>query len=282
MINYTNVEVVSSNRITEDIHSLVLQSDIKLDPYPGQFITIDTISRNNNHNHIGNILRRPFSFYKLITDYKFEILFRIVGSGTQQLSEVEEGDVLKILGPLGNRIDIPGICGTDAYQSISLVSGGLGIAPIMFLAQALYVIGYRRVCIYMGFKYAYNMCDICVKNAVKYTHWSNVFSSSECIVEDTTTGLLSLIYAELGTVIDLYKKFNYKDVYGPTFVCAPEPVMRYFHNLHLNSKYDCYCFVEEKIACGIGVCHGCKKNDHLVCVEGPCLNSKDVFGESDE
>jgi len=274
-IHYNTAIVVNNEKITEDIHKLTLVSKVKLNPYPGQFIMIDTIKNHNNYNHLGPILKRPFSFYRLLDDSTFEIMFRVKGDGTILLSEVEVNDELKFLGPLGKPIDIYGICGPDGSQTISLVGGGIGIVPLMFLAQGMNFMKYRRINVYLGFHTNDEFTKMCLRDFCRYTHFSNVVWAM-----DTERGNSYL----KGTVVDLYKDLNTPttnddDIWvdGPIFVCGPEPMMEYFHNLTKDTKYPCYCFVERRMACGIGVCHSCNINGKTVCKDGPCLESKYIF-----
>lgn len=274
-IYYNTAIVVENEKITEDIFKLKLVSKVKLDPYPGQFIMIDTVKNHNGYNHLGPILKRPFSFYKLIDDSTFEIMFRIKGDGTRLLSEVEVNDELKFLGPLGKPIDIYGICGPSHYQMISLVGGGMGIVPLMFLAQGMHFMKYRRINVYLGFHHSDDFSKKCIHDFFRYTHFSNVAWALE-----TERGSSFL----KGTSVDLYNDlnrsfddFNDINVDGPIFVCGPEPMMEYFHNLTKNTEYSCHCFTERRMACGIGVCHSCNVNGKTVCKDGPCIESKYIF-----
>ena len=97
---------------------------------PGQFIML----------RIGTdtapLLRRPFSLLGLIREADqvtgIEILFKVVGKGTQKLARCRQGDRLSLIGPLGNAFLVPDTC-----RQLILVAGGIGVPPIRFLAQSL-------------------------------------------------------------------------------------------------------------------------------------------------
>lgn len=270
-IHYDSLKVIENTAVTKEIHKLTLRTDIKIDPYPGQFIMIDTVkNRNGNYNCLGPILKRPFSFYKLIDDNTFEIVFRINGRGTELLSKVEPEDELKFLGPLGNPIPLIDIYMKYYPNGISLVGGGMGIVPLVFLAQGLNTIKYRRVGAYIGFKTSNEFSQMIVRDLHKLIHWSNIFPAYEDL-ESESAG-----FEIRGTAID---SFNHYDGSTDTtiFVCGQEQMMEHFHNHYRYSNFPCYCFVERHMACGIGVCHGCNINGKTVCKDGPCLESKYVF-----
>ena len=97
---------------------------------PGQFIMLHLPKQNTS------LLPRPFSIHRLIIANSriqgIELLFKVVGGCTEKLSKYKQGDYLDILGPLGRGFIIP-----DKYQRIFIVSGGIGIAPLFFLASSL-------------------------------------------------------------------------------------------------------------------------------------------------
>ncbi|MEO0115552.1 MAG: FAD-binding oxidoreductase, partial [candidate division WOR-3 bacterium] len=102
---------------------------------PGQFVQIRV------WDSFDPFLRRPFSIAQVDSD-TFRIAFRIRGKGTKILALTREDDYLDVLGPLGKPI--------PAYEdrNIVLIGGGVGIAPLLFLAQKLAV--KNRLFIFLG------------------------------------------------------------------------------------------------------------------------------------
>jgi dihydroorotate dehydrogenase electron transfer subunit len=95
--------------------------------HPGQFVNIKI-----SNNYIP-LLRRPFSIHRINQENGWiEILFKIIGMGTELLARYEIGDEFDLLGPLGNSFHIPG-----DYDHAILIAGGLGIAPLLFLTEKL-------------------------------------------------------------------------------------------------------------------------------------------------
>ncbi len=132
------VKVVESFRISKGIHVLVFFWPNHPIILPGQFISLQP-------GYWGSVMPRPFSVYKTGKNY-VSILFQIVGENTKYYSELDPGDRIKIFGPRGNRIVID-----EKYDRIILVSGGIGIAPLTFLANTLIDQG-REVLFLAGFR----------------------------------------------------------------------------------------------------------------------------------
>ena len=93
---------------------------------PGQFVMVRLIDQ------IDPLLPRPFSIHRLIQKdgvaTGIELLYKVVGKGTHELSLRQPGDYLDLTGPLGNGFTIPGKVG-----QIKIVAGGIGVAPMIFL-----------------------------------------------------------------------------------------------------------------------------------------------------
>ncbi|MEJ2656130.1 MAG: dihydroorotate dehydrogenase electron transfer subunit, partial [Desulfobacterales bacterium] len=97
---------------------------------PGQFIML------RFPGQITPFLRRPFSIHQLIYDNDrivgIEILYKVIGEGTEKLSALQVHDDLDILGPLGNGFTV-----SSRYKTVYLAAGGIGVAPMVFLASYL-------------------------------------------------------------------------------------------------------------------------------------------------
>ncbi|GAH37006.1 unnamed protein product, partial [marine sediment metagenome] len=101
--------------------------DIAAIAQPGQFITVRCE---------GLALRRPFSIHQVVIaseakQSQVAILFKVVGKGTLWLSQHQGGDKVDILGPVGNGFSVE-----PSSRNLLLVAGGIGIAPLVFLAQS--------------------------------------------------------------------------------------------------------------------------------------------------
>jgi dihydroorotate dehydrogenase electron transfer subunit len=120
--------VLSNERLQEKVFKLTLSSPlISRISRPGHFVHARVSSGCNP------LLRRAFSIHSLNKNKdSFEILFRVIGKGTEILSQVHPSDTLDVLGPIGNGFSLP-----KKGQKIMLVAGGMGIAPLWFLFNHL-------------------------------------------------------------------------------------------------------------------------------------------------
>jgi len=136
------VEILSNQKVGKSYFLLRMASRrIPVFASPGQFVQIKVAADNEI------LLRRPFGIHR-VDKNTFDCLFEVVGPGTKLLSEKQAGDSLDIIGPLGNGFNYtlyasaiePGgsakHCGGKRPRLI-LVAGGMGVAPLVFLAEKL-------------------------------------------------------------------------------------------------------------------------------------------------
>ncbi len=119
-------------------HSVNLASIAK----PGQFLMVH-LGRTTNDP----LLRRPFSIHRIQDKNQLMILYRIVGKGTLLLSSLKENDPISVIGPLGN-----GFTMCKPYEIPLLIAGGMGVAPLFFLAQNLNKVQKQKITMYLGFR----------------------------------------------------------------------------------------------------------------------------------
>jgi len=119
----STARVLHAERLRRDVAVLVLDApDVASKARPGQFVMV----------RCGDLpLRRPLSIHAAC-DGRLALLFRVAGSGTMWLSGVEEGAQVDLTGPLGTGYTLP-----ESHNRVLLVSGGMGIAPLHFLAARL-------------------------------------------------------------------------------------------------------------------------------------------------
>lgn len=226
---------------------------------PGQFVNIKV-----SEQYIP-LLRRPFSVHRV--DPKglwFEILVQVIGQGTARLAQYEVGDSISILGPLGNRFSIPKRC-----SEAILLAGGLGIAPLLFLAQVLHQ-RHIPTRLFYGNKSHSNIC--CLED----------FAALEIpyllATDDGSRGFK-------GTVIDLFSQQQHQ-IQSPApviYACGPNPMFRQLQPLAARLGWICQVSLETMMACGFGACLGCvvDSNDpsdpyKYVCKDGPVFNINEI------
>lgn len=290
---------VLSNKMIDDQHFILSFDNNDLNPEPGQFIMLDCVSQGVKKAESiylyksEPLLLRPFSFYLSSTDGDLSVLYKVKewGKGTSYLTKLKEGDKIAFRGPLGKPIDINKICKKNEY--VFLIAGGVGIAPITFLAQKLIKLGYTPI-VYFGVQELGEFSEYCVLNLksvgvelLSLSFENIIFDKNSLIESDPTVYTVdqkymsySVFIGDMKFVLDTswcYTLMNYE---GPVFICASMPVVKYVHHYcakQMGKKV--YIFMEERMSCGMGVCCGCNIGGHLVCQKGPCLNSKDIFKE---
>ena len=113
---------------------------------PGQFVMV------RPPLVVDPLLPRAFSIYRISQGEEgapmVEILYKVLGKGTQYLAQMDPGQAVEILGPLGNRFTVP-----ETVETAVLVAGGIGVPPIAALAMEI-VKGQRRLEVFLGGKTA--------------------------------------------------------------------------------------------------------------------------------
>ena len=243
--------VVENRKINKDYYILKLASKTELPSIlPGQFVELLVADTRNA------FLRRPISIYDVQAECNsFELLIQIVGEGTSLMSKLETGDTINTMYPLGN-----GFQTKTKAKNVLLVGGGVGVAPLLYLAKQLNEKGIRPK-ILLGGRGKDNIIE--VENFAKY---GEVFISTE----DESIG-------EKGFVT------QHSVMQEPTdkiYTCGPDPMMRAVADIAFEKNIDCEVSLENMMACGIGACLCCvtdtQEGHKCVCTDGPVFNTKEL------
>lgn len=216
---------------------------------PGQFCNIK-VSESDFP-----LLRRPFSVSNVDGDYIY-FLFDIHGEGTKILSQKEKGNVLDILGPLGNGFNYSG-----DYKTAIFVAGGLGAAPFPILAK------------YLNDKAIISFIGARNKNLIIQEDMPN----PQIATDDGSLGFKGNVVELLSNYIALNNLKEFR-----IFSCGPNPMLKALQVLSKEKNYDCQISVECAMACGFGICQGCPietsdgEGYKLVCKDGPVFNAMEV------
>lgn len=212
---------------------------------PGQFLMIEA----------GQYLMRPFSVFD-IKDDCIGILYKVIGSGTEYLSKVQEGHSLKLNGPLGKGFTLP-----SKDKTILIIAGGIGIAPFPFFIKQAVKEGFAIKVLYG----ARNVSDlVCLKEI-----------SSLCeintITDDGSSG-------RKGFVTELLREELNKNLNCEVVVCGPTPMLNKAIDICEEYKLVAQVSFEEHMACGYGICMSCvvenKEGKYIrTCIEGPVIKS---------
>ena len=229
-------------------------SEIAKEAKPGQFVMVRCEEEC--------ILPRPFSIHRVNNGDDVALFFAIWedGKGTNWLSQRHKGDTVELLGPLGNGYSIH-----PASHKLLLVAGGIGIAPLCFLAQeALKSKKYSLILLYG------------TANEKRYP--GELLPSDIKLVAATEDGTVG----HKGMVTDLLSDFaGWAD---QIFACGPVPMYRDMalkkQELKLEGK-SVQVSLEVRMGCGLGICYGCtlrtKRGLKQVCQDGPVFELNDIF-----
>jgi dihydroorotate dehydrogenase electron transfer subunit len=228
---------------------------------PGQFVDIAVDTG-------GSLLRRPFSIARVSKQGPFagtvDVVFDAHGPGTEWLTSVEAHDVLDVVGPLGNPFPLP-----KRKVSCLLIGGGYGTAPLFFLADRLVREG-LRVDLIVGAASKDRLLDVI---EAKRASASVTFTT-----EDGS-------YGERGRVTDVLEDVVARCGTGVVYACGPNPMLRAVSERCVELELPVQVAVEERMACGIGVCFTCvlpvRNKDGEVrmkrsCIDGPVFNGARV------
>ena len=235
--------VLSNEKIAVNTFKTVLEGDTSAITASGQFVNIKLD---------GFYLRRPIS----VCDYDSEsltIIYKVVGKGTEYMSELSEGDKLDILTGLGNGYDL-----TKSGNNPLLIGGGAGVPPMYNLCRKLMVEG-KKPTVIMGF----NTSDV-----IFYEEEFKKLGAD--VIVATADGSKGV----KGFVTDAMKGVSYSYIY----TCGPEPMLKAVYNAAESGGQFSF---EERMGCGFGACMGCscetKYGNKRICKDGPVLDKEEII-----
>jgi len=237
---------------------------------PGQFLMVKV------RDAIDPLLRRPFGIFDVGgcdseyaeggTKTYLEILYKVVGKGTGVLANLHHGDHLDLLGPLGKGFVTNGAAGEKI-----LVGGGVGLAPLYYLAREL--VKHSRVHLFAGGRTREDI--LCI------TEFDRLGVETYVATDDGTLG-------EEGVVTDVMERYLAKKTSSKTiFACGPYPMLKAVARIAERFMIPCQVSLEAYMACGVGACLGCvvKGKNHTeeipeylcVCKDGPVFDALELL-----
>jgi dihydroorotate dehydrogenase electron transfer subunit len=228
-------EVLTHRKYGEHYHSLtIVAPDIGERVQPGQFVNVACADGS------AHILRRPFSVYRVHKRggwaSTIEIVFDVRGPGTAYLAGLRTHSSLDLVGPLGRGFTLPG-----RRAHALLVGGGIGAAPLFFLADELRNEGHRVDCI-LGARSARYLL-----NAIDVRRLASVYRIT---TEDGSTG-------ERGIVTDVMSETMERCGTEVVYACGPQGMLAAVSGIAAGRGVPVEVAVEELMACGYGVCMTC-------------------------
>ncbi len=255
-------KIVEIEQLKQDIYKFSVQAkEIVENAKPGQFIEIRVI------DNIEPLLRRPISIYNIDKEKGIlEFIFQVKGKGTEILAKRKIGEELDIIGPIGY-----GTFEIKDYKNVAIIGGGIGTFPLYELAKELKQNTSSKVTTYLGFR------------SKNYVVLEKEFKSvSDKLVITTDDGT----YGIEGFAINELKKDIEEGKIDKIFACGPLPMLKAVQTLSIEKNIPCQISLEEKMACGLGVCLGCAVKTAKspsdapqywhVCKAGPVFNATDV------
>ena len=250
--------VKSQEMISPGIYSMWIQfergENVAAQAVPGQFISMYC-------NEGSRLLPRPISICEIDGENAcLRVVYRVAGEGTEEFSQMQTGDSLPVLGPLGNGFSM-------REGTAILIGGGIGIPPMLELAKQLSAMG-NQVQVVLG----YRDQDLFLKE--EFEPYGSVYVSTEDGSAGTRGNVINAIRENGLTGDGIYS-------------CGPIPMLRGVKAFGAEKNIFTQISMEERMACGIGACLACvcqsrEKDGHShvhnkrVCKEGPVFEAGEV------
>jgi dihydroorotate dehydrogenase electron transfer subunit len=256
-----HTEIVFNRRIISGIFLLGFRSPhIASESKPGQFVMVRI------NEGIDPLLRRPFSIFDVRDKNTICILYKTIGHGTDLLSGKKAGEIISVMGPLGRSFSLP-----DENRKALLVAGGIGVAPLYFLAGAL---KNRPMEFMAGFGTSGDIIPLDQETG----HTVGISIATD----DGSKG-----YS--GMVTGLLDEYLSRNINGKApmaiYACGPLGMLKKVSSIALHHNIPCQVSLEALMACGLGACQGCavkilSQDDQPpyghVCKDGPVFPSHTI------
>jgi dihydroorotate dehydrogenase electron transfer subunit len=224
----------------------------------GQFVMAGLAERSPR------LLRRPFSIHRQLEvegTAGIELLYRVVGPTTRVMAELPPGAAVDLVGPLGRGFRVP-----EGVHRLALVAGGIGVAPLLFLAESLVRRrGAAGIEVYLGGRSGQDL--LCRAD------FEALGVSVTLTTEDGSSGDQCLVTLPLAAAAGRA---------APDLICAcgPPGMLACVARIAREARIPCQVCLEAFMACGIGACLGCAvapadpgQGYRHVCRDGPVFDA---------
>ena len=243
--------ILSNRRVGADIYRLEIACPFLAEEgVPGQFLQVRI-------EGAGLLLRRPLGIAEADAGAgTIAMYYRVVGKGTAALAEMKPGQTVNCLGPLGQGFSLKS-------ERPLLVGGGMGLAPLLFLAQRFQ----GKAAVLLGGR---NKAEV---------FWSEFFAPLTSQVFITTDDGSA---GEKGFTTALLPALLAKHPFDVVFTCGPDVMMRKIWAIAKQADVPCQVSLERRMACGLGACLSCVIDTadggrKKVCQDGPVFWAQEVF-----
>ena len=236
-----------------EVFKIVLDApEITSQAQPGQFVQVKTSPLAIP------LLRRPISIAD-IKDNKLTLFYRLLGEGTNFLSHYKPGETVDILGPLGHGFKLEG-------KNPLLVGGGIGIAPLLYLARLFHPA---------------TPADILLAGrCAAEMFWVDIFKPfCKNIYITTDDGSMGT----KGNAMALLPELLHSGQFDHLYTCGPDPMLKGVAKETQLQKIPAQLSLERYMCCGLGACLACACEGTdgkrlKVCLNGPVFNAGEVLG----
>lgn len=251
--------VLSQRAVGRGYYRIVLQAPaLAAGARPGQFVMLRV------SGCMDPLLARPFGIASRIGRRSIELYYRVVGRGTTMLSEVRPGGKLTVVGPVGNGFPLP-----KQGETPLLAAGGSGFPPLLFLAAR----SGANARLFAGAR-----DKECLPPAPAMKEFRSRGLVIHYATEDGSCGTCGFVTDALAAYLD---RSAGKRVNPVIYACGPRPMLAAVSRLAADRSLPCYVSMEERMACGLGVCMGCAipvaaGGYQRACTEGPVFDSRAI------
>lgn len=249
--------ILYNKKVKDSYFHLALKApEIAGDCAPGEFLNIKVSDADEP------LLRRPLSIHR-VKGPDIELLYEVVGRATGILSCRKSGEYLDIIGPLGNGFKL----GAKNKKLNMLVAGGMGVAPLLFLAERLAQSGNFPL-VLIGAKTRGSVpCE-------------EAFRKTGCEIkiatDDGSRGFRGYVSELLSKVLSAASGGG-----ANIYACGPRPMLKEVSRISKEFDIPAQVSLEEHMACGFGACLGCvvntKEGFKRVCKEGPVFSADKII-----
>lgn len=247
--------VIEKTEISTGIFSyVILCPEVAKNAKCGQFVHIRVP---------GFTLRRPISICDIDKENgTIRIVFEIRGKGTEKLTEINTGDEIDMIAPLGNGFTLNEI---PEGKKIVVIGGGIGVPPLYAVAknygtQAIAIIGFRSH-----------------DKIILQSDFTSAGAETITCTDDGSYGVKGVV------TIPLFEKLEQESI-AKIFACGPTPMLKAIIGAAKLYNIPCEVSLEQRMACGVGACVGCactinrggKQFTLRVCKDGPVFKAEEV------
>ncbi len=250
--------ILSNTALCTSMYQLEFQLEgMSEPPLPGQFFTVRIAES------LVPLLRRPFAFSRFEKERNCaSCIYQVRGKGTELLSALGNPATLDIIASLGKPFPLP-----QRHQAALLIAGGIGLGPILFLANVLQ----RR-------ESAYRLIFGC--RSEEFIP-SAIFQDQPAVfcTDDGSRGFHGTVVDYLATIVPSITPDTV------LYCCGPRAMLRGCHTFSCDHQLRCFVSVEQVMACGVGACMGCavkvrgEPSYVRACKDGPVFDSRDILWE---